>query len=177
MVGGKVDSQILMAPGVRNRKFYLAPGMRNGKIYLASNYSFEKFYLAVKGLTPDDEPRDTTRHIQKDWDTPVERKIYRNLPISCDTPVDKTRLKAVAVTHAGDWLNAASITAVGLRLSDEAVRVAVGTCQPHTCSSRCQRTSRLFLQDNSPRHIRHSQWNDLIWRAVKKAQFLQLRNR
>ena len=50
MVGGKVDSQIYLAPGVRNRKFYLTPGMRNGKIYLAPSDSFEKFYLAVNGL-------------------------------------------------------------------------------------------------------------------------------
>ena len=37
-------------------------------------------------------------------------------------------------------------------------------------SSRRQMTSRLFLQEHSPRHIRHSQLNYIIWRAVKKAQ-------
>ena len=67
------------------------------------------------------------------------KKIYSVLLISGDTPVDKARLKGVAVTHAGDSLNASPITAVGLRLSDEAVRMAVGyqlgstTCKPHTC--------------------------------------------
>ena len=92
-----------------------------------------------KTLTPDGQPSNTTRHIQKALDTPVVRNIYSDLLISCDTPVDKDRLKIVTVTHGGDWLNAASITAVSLRLSDEAVHVAVGhrlgstTCQPHTC--------------------------------------------
>ena len=47
--------------------------------------------------------------------------------INCYMPVDKARLKVVVVTHAGDWLNAPPITAVGLRLSDEAVHVAVDT--------------------------------------------------
>ena len=54
-------------------------------------------------------------------------------------PADMARLKAVAAPHAGDWLNAPPITAIGLRLSDEAIRVAVGfrmgciTCQRHMC--------------------------------------------
>ena len=39
MVGRKIDGQIYLVPGVRNRKFYLVP-----------NDSYEKFYLAFKGL-------------------------------------------------------------------------------------------------------------------------------
>ena len=43
---------------------------------------------------------------------------------SSNTPTDAARVGAVASEHAGDWLHAAQITAVGLRLSDEAMRVA-----------------------------------------------------
>ena len=39
--------------------------------------------------------------------------------------LDKARLLAAASPHSGDWLQAPPITAVGLRLSDEAARVAV----------------------------------------------------
>ena len=105
-----------------------------------------------KILTPDGQLSDTTRHIQKAWDTPIVRKIYNGLLISCDTPVDKARLTAVAVTHAGDWLNAPPIAAVGLRLSDEAVCVVVGYPLGSTTSvyvwhsSRLQRTTWPFLQ-------------------------------
>ena len=70
--------------------------------------------------------------------------------------------------------------AVGLRLSDEAVRVAVGLilgstiCQPHTCICGTQIDARglhgLSCRKCGPRHIRHSQLNDLIWRAIRKAQ-------
>jgi len=48
-------------------------------------------------------------------------------------------LLATASPHSGDWLHAPPITAVGLRLSDEAVRIAVAhrlgckACEPHTC--------------------------------------------
>jgi len=46
---------------------------------------------------------------------------------------------AAAVPHSGDWLLALPIASCGLRLDDEAVRIAVGVrlglnlCEPHTC--------------------------------------------
>ena len=55
------------------------------------------------------------------------------------SPVDQARLKVVITPHAGDWLHASPLTAIGLRLSDEAIQVAIGyrlgtnICQiPHT---------------------------------------------
>ena len=57
----------------------------------------------------------------------------------CQPPVDLARLKAVVTPHTGDWLHAPPLTVVVLRLSDEAIRVAIGyrlgtnICQPHTC--------------------------------------------
>ena len=89
-------------------------------------------------------------------------------------------MKAAGAPHAGDWLNAPPITAVGLRLSDEAIWVAVRyrlgfvTCQPHTCICGKKVIARglhgLSCRKSTPRHIRSSQLNDLIWRAVRKAQ-------
>ena len=70
--------------------------------------------------------------------------------------------------------------AIGLRLSDEVIRVAVGfrlgciTCQPHICNCGAMVDARglhgLSCRKSGPRHARHSQLNDLIWRAVKRAQ-------
>ena len=64
----------------------------------------------------------------------------KNLILSrAPSDVDKARLLAVASPHSGDWLHAPPITAVGLRLSDEAIGVAVAhrldskACEPHTC--------------------------------------------
>ena len=79
-----------------------------------------------KTLTHKDEPIGWIRHIQRAWDTPVARSAYEDLQTSYDTPANKARLKAVEAPHAGDWLNAPPLTAIGLRLSDEAIRVAVG---------------------------------------------------
>ena len=96
------------------------------------------------------------------------------------SPVDLARLKAVVTPHAGDWLHAPPLTAVGFRLSDEAIRVTIGyrlgtnICQPHTWVCGATVDARglhgLACRKSGPRHIRHSQLNDLIWRAVKKAQ-------
>ena len=82
--------------------------------------------------------------------------------------------------HAGDWLHAPPLTAVGLRLSDEAIRVATGIrigtnlCQSHTCICGATVDARvlhgLACRKSIPCHIRHSQFNDVMWRAVKKAQ-------
>ena len=47
-------------------------------------------------------------------------------------------------------------------------------CQPHTCVCGATVDARglhgLTCRKSEPRHIRHSQLNDLIWRAFKKAQ-------
>ena len=96
------------------------------------------------------------------------------------SPEDLARLKAVVTSHAGDWLHAPPLTAVGLRLSDEAIRVAIGyrlgtnICQPHTCACGSTVDARvlhgLACRKSGPCHIRHSQLSDLIWQAVKKAQ-------
>jgi len=53
----------------------------------------------------------------------------------------KARFLAAAAPHSGDWLLALPVTSCGLRLTDEAVRVAVAlrlgcsVCVAHTC--RC----------------------------------------
>ena len=46
--------------------------------------------------------------------------------------VDKARLLAAASPHSGDWLHAPPITAVGLRLSDDAIRAAVARAKWNT---------------------------------------------
>ena len=95
-------------------------------------------------------------------------------------PADKARLKAAKAPHAGDWLNVPPLAAIGVRLSDQAIRVAVGfrqdcvTCQPHVCICGAMVDARelhgLSCRKSGPRHIMHFQLNDLIWKAVKKAQ-------
>ena len=92
--------------------------------------------------------------------------------------MDKARLLAAASPHFGDWLHAPPITAVGLRLSDEAVWVAVAhrlgskACEPHTCGKAVDARGLhgLSCRRSSHRQLRHSHLNDILWRAIKRAQ-------
>ena len=71
------------------------------------------------------KPSQQTKHIQKAWDGPVATN-QKNLILSrAPSDMDKARLLAAASPHSGDWLHAPPVTAVGLRLSDEVIRVAV----------------------------------------------------
>ena len=72
-----------------------------------------------------------------------------------------------------DWLLALPIANCGLRLDDEAVRVAVGMrlglslCVPHNC--HCPRSSRNGLQKGTGQNRKTPCFNDVIWRAFGAA--------
>src|SRR6218665_2137382 len=80
-----------------------------------------------------------------------------------------------------DWLHSLPITSCGMRLSDEALRVAVGLrlganiCEPHTCACGAFVSARgehdLSCSLGFGRVARHSVINDLIHRALIKAGF------
>ena len=72
------------------------------------------------------ESSDRSKHIQRAWDASVTTAAYNVLMSISQSPVYLARLKAVVTSQAGDWLQAPPLTAVGLRLSDKAIRVAIG---------------------------------------------------
>ena len=131
-------------------------------------------------MTDAKEPLDTCRHVQRAWDEQIVDTAFQRLLSTQSLPVDQARLKAVSDTHTGDWLNALPLTAIGLRLSDEDIRVAVAyrlgaiACQPHICECGSLVDARglhgLSCRKSAARQSRHSQLNDIIWRAVKRAQ-------
>ena len=101
-----------------------------------------RHYGVWADLANSPKPSPQTQHTQKAWDGPVAAN-QKNLILSrAPSDVDKARLLAVASPHSGDWLHTPPITAVGLRLPDEAIRVAVAhrlgskACEPHTCMVR-----------------------------------------
>ena len=83
------------------------------------------------------EPFEASKLIQRAWDAPITTAAYNEILSRCALPVDQARVKALTAPHAGDWLHSPPLTAVGLRLSDEAIPVASGfrfgtnVCQPH----------------------------------------------
>ena len=88
-------------------------------------------------------------------------------------------LLAASAPHSGDRLHALPLSTCGLRLDNEAVRVAVGLrlgtslCEPHQCPCGKQVDARgthdLSCKWGAGRFIRHHQLNDIIHRALTRA--------
>ena len=63
---------------------------------------------------------------QKAWGAPSVQETYQAILASSTDPRSRARLLAAATKESGVWLNALPISAVGLRMDDEVVRMAVG---------------------------------------------------
>ena len=91
----------------------------------------------------------------------------------------KATFLAATSRHSGYWLSALPITACGLRLDNEAIRVAVAMrlglslCVPHECQCGANVDvfgSHAFVCKKAPGRItRHQAFNDVIARAVTSA--------
>jgi len=122
---------------------------------------------------------ETVAHSQKSLDNRVTQAVHTHLLENAADGLDKARLLAVSAPHSGDWLNAIPLSSCGLRLDDEAVRVAVGLrlgtslCEPHSCfcgaSVNVLGTHGLACKRSSGRIGRHNFLNDIIWRAMNRA--------
>lgn len=89
------------------------------------------------------------------------------------------RLTAVSAPHSGSFLHAIPITAVGTRMDDQSLRVAVALrlgapiCAEHQCvcgaSVDSSGTHGLSCPKTSGRIIRHNAVNEVIKRALRSA--------
>src|SRR6188508_1233248 len=105
--------------------------------------------------------------------------------MAASTDYDKARLLAVFSPHAGDWLNAAPITSVGLRMSNDVIRVAAGLrlgsnlCAPHTCgcgqSVDARGSHGLSCSRNAGRSLRNLLINDIVHRELIRAEVAAVR--
>ena len=97
----------------------------------------KRFHLGPTIST--EEPLELLPSIQKMWDGAVASAFQADRLAREETTTDRARLLSACADHSGDWLNVPPMTAVGLRLNDEMIRISVGTrlgartCEPHTC--------------------------------------------
>ena len=116
---------------------------------------------------------------QSAWDEPLLQADKSFLWNSTLDQLSLARLNAVAAQHSGDWLHALPIASCGLRLDDEAVRVAVGLrlgvnlCIPHSCPCGQQVDATglhgLSCRLAAGRMARHQALNDIVWRSLSSA--------
>ena len=124
-------------------------------------------------------PVGIAQHSQKAWDQPCVQRGVDILTSGHTDAYHKARLLAARSRHSGDWLHAWPISACGLRLDDEAIRVAVGLrlganlCIPHQCPCGSPVDARgshgLSCRRSAGRQARHAQLNDAVHRALVKA--------
>jgi hypothetical protein len=125
-------------------------------------------------------PIGTAAHVQRNWDTACILKCKSGLLDGARDQLDRARILASQAAHSADWLYALPVSSLGLRLDDEAVRVAIGLrlgakiCEKHDCPCGAAIDARgthcLSCRKSAGRHQRHSELNDIIWRAMIKAK-------
>ena len=126
-----------------------------------------------------DPLRDNLPSKQPCWDRPGVLADGAMLEAALTTPLQRTFYLAASSPHSGDWLMALPIASCGLRLDDEAVRVAVGirldlpVCVPHQCRCGMQADAlgiHSFVCNRAPgRTARHQALNELIAGAFTSA--------
>ena len=83
----------------------------------------------------------------------------------------------ISTPESGAWLRALPVSALGLRMDDDAVRVAVGlrlgapVCGPHQCQHCSMEVDvlgrhTLSCKRSEGRHLRHAALNDIVKRAL-----------
>ena len=123
------------------------------------------------------EPPPTT-HRQAAWTSPVHKKRLDSLLVSGDD-LQKARLNGCRARGSSAWVGAMPNSNLGLRLTNEELRIAVclrlgaPISSPHicVCGSQADQHGRHALSCNHTRsrHVRHRHLNDLISRALNSA--------
>ena len=153
----------------------LPPRFRNA-IYPEQNEA-----LRVWSIGHQEEPPSPTACIhQKAWDTPIVNVAYDQLLESAPDDMFRAHLLAAHTRESGAWLNALPVSALGLRMDDDTVRIAIGLrlgaplCLPHVCH-QCGAevdnlgTHGLSCRKSQGRHPRHASINSLIQRYLSAA--------
>jgi len=121
---------------------------------------------------------------QSTWDRVATAPERQAVTSSLSDATDKARLLSVTSPHSSDWLHALPLSGYGLRLDDHAIHIAVGLrlganiYEPHQCTCGASVDARglhgLSCRGGNGRSARHQNLNDLVWRAMAKADISAL---
>ena len=162
---------------------------------VAATYTFQSLLLRNSHLSPDlhrdnllstwlttfssNSPSAPYDGKQSGWDKPVIAADLAAVKSHLCDSFKTARLLAVSAPHSGDWLHALPLATCGLKLDNEAIRIAVGLrlgvnlCEPHQCScgklADALGTHGLSCKRGAARAIRHHQLNDIARRALVRA--------
>ena len=127
-----------------------------------------------------EQPPSTLATKQKLWDALLVAVAMERMPSAAHTQAGIACLIAVAAPHSGAFLQALPGSAVGTRLDDASLRIAIAVrlgapvCAPHTCI--CGATvdqsgvHGLSCRKSAGRHMRHNALNDLVKKSLAAAE-------
>ena len=117
---------------------------------------------------------------QKAWDKPLVKIASEQVLSAAHNQAGIARLTAVAAPHSGDFLQAFPCSAVGTRMDNTTLRIAVALrlgapiCAPHSCICGVpvdeSGVHGLSCRQSAGRHSRHNALNDLIKRSLATAE-------
>ena len=149
-------------------------------ISIIPDKSVELALVAWSALSQSSTPVGTNAFCQRNWDTHCIQHIKNKLLEQTTDQRDRARLLASQSPHSADRLFALPLSSIGLRLSNEAVRVSVGMrlgvkiCEEHQCPCGATvdiiGTHGLSCRRSAGRQQRHSALNDILVRAMHVAQ-------
>ena len=121
----------------------------------------------------------TLESSQRALDATLMARVFRSVEEAASSPLDSAMLRAATAAHGSACIFAQPITACGLRLSNEAIRVAIrlrlghSMCEPHICSCGSDVDARdqhgLSCKLSAGRFTWHQQLINFIWRALRRA--------
>ena len=116
---------------------------------------------------------------QSAWDLPGVLLVKSQVEDSLKEVDQRARFLAATAPHSGDWLLALPIVQCGLRMDNEAVRVAVslrlglnlGAAHTCRCGTQVDATGlHAFVCKHAPGRIaRHQALNEVVYRALSSA--------
>ena len=130
---------------------------------------------------PPETPVPAAPSNQKAWDRPKIDCLFDSILALSSDKESRARLIAANTTESGAWLNAPPVSSLGLRMTDDAIRIAVGLRvgapigQPHQCV-QCGREVDQFARHSlscrfsQGRFSRHNAVNNIIHHALTVAR-------
>ena len=125
-------------------------------------------------------PEDVAACKQRAWDSIRTMSTSQRLLDNAADEEERARLLAVMTRESGAWLRALPVTALGLRMDDNTLRIAVGlrlgtpVCGAHQCQHCPALVNNLgrhtlSCRRSEGRHQRHAALNDIFKRALSAA--------
>src|SRR5260221_39144 len=133
-------------------------------------------WLSMGGAT---EPLTVGTKNQRLWDDVICKATNLAINSANNDPIARSRCLAAGNKGSGDWLKAIPLADLGLKLSDQALSIAVGLkigadiVGGHTCICGAQVLPNglhgLACRHSAGRHHRHDAINDLLVRSLRAA--------